>query len=149
MNHTTAACGHQVTAVGSPGSVARNVVETTPCDTCLTKRRSETLQKFADKAQAFENAIIRDDQHLLCTQLGHDENCIQREGKRDLTKAEKRDGWTMRPFSAYDPQRMCYTCRAYWYACLTTQTLVEAAASARRLEASMDALGGKPAAAKV
>ena len=34
MNHTKAACGHHVPAVGAPGSEAREKCEKNPCDQC-------------------------------------------------------------------------------------------------------------------
>lgn len=57
---------------------------------------------------------------MPCTDLelhGQIENsCIQREDERPLTKKERDEGWTRRPFSTFDPDRMCLSCAAYWHA---------------------------------
>lgn len=38
MNGTQAKCGHTVTAVGAPGSLARMKCETVPCGSCRDKQ---------------------------------------------------------------------------------------------------------------
>lgn len=42
--------------------------------------------------------------------------CIAKEEDRPLTRQEKAKGWARRPWSAYDPARLCDACAAYWFA---------------------------------
>lgn len=48
MNYTKAACGHDVPAVGAPGSAARIEVEAGPCKECDTP---EFWQRQYDEAE--------------------------------------------------------------------------------------------------
>jgi len=61
--------------------------------------------------------------------------CMCAEDDRELTAAEKRKGWSQRPFFAYDPDRMCPTCAAYWHAAMAGLALDRAV----RLEAMENA----------
>lgn len=45
--------------------------------------------------------------------------CLQGEAERPLTRAELEKGWVARPFFAYDPDRMCCGCRAYFFLSLS------------------------------
>ena len=51
--------------------------------------------------------------------------CLQLEYRRELTEAEKRKGWYVRPFADLDTKRMCSGCRAYFLAERLVQTLNE------------------------
>lgn len=65
---------------------------------------------------------------LTCMRVNAEEDgsCIRAEAERPLTPAEKREGWVGRPFWAYDPDKLCTACRAYWHAELAAQALHEA-----------------------
>ena len=51
------------------------------------------------------------------------ESCLQQEERRPLTKEEKSHGWERRPFFAYDSERMCAACAAYYHAERAAQLL--------------------------
>lgn len=51
-----------------------------------------------------------------------EQNCILTEQARPLTAKERQrhgTGWSQRPQYAYDTQRLCASCLAYWYAAQT------------------------------
>ena len=50
-------------------------------------------------------------------------SCITNEETRPLTRSEKSKGWARRPFSAYDPSKMCLACAAYWHASMCSNAL--------------------------
>lgn len=58
-----------------------------------------------------------------CTHLKGDTTCIVVEQHRKLTKEELAKGWVYRPFSYYDPDRLCLICAAYWHAALARDAL--------------------------
>lgn len=59
----------------------------------------------------------------LCYEDDAEGSCIHREEERAPTKAEAREGMVRRPFYAYDPDRLCLSCRAYWRVSLAAQDL--------------------------
>lgn len=89
---------------------------------------TKPLKELADTARTLANDLFHaeaDSDDLVCSWQKADGNapsCMTREERRELTKKEKADGWA-RPFYAYDPERMCAACQAYWYAELAAQTL--------------------------
>lgn len=69
------------------------------------------------------------------------EPCLHAEETRKLTPAEKRQGWTRRPFYAYDHGRMCPTCAAYWHASMASMALDREARLAEREKAEKENRG--------
>ncbi len=63
-----------------------------------------------------------------CSDVVNDKRCFDREEHRPLTRAEKDKGWARRPFSAYDPDKMCRGCAAYFHAECAALRLDEACA---------------------
>lgn len=90
-----------------------------------------TLHEMSDKATELANALFRSEE-AACSQP---QSCIEAEGGRPLTPAERRDGWTRRPFWAYQPERMCGGCRAYFHAQRAAQCLHEMACWQTRAKA--------------
>ncbi len=77
------------------------------------------------------------EEEFTCSQIAQGrDSCLMREEVRPLNKVEKLIGWVMRPFSAYNPDNMCCSCRAYWHAENAAQAMerldhLKAAESAR------------------
>lgn len=83
-------------------------------------------------ARILANALF----NMPCAHQGGNpkrERCMTLEEFRPLTRKERADGWDRRPFSAYDPERMCGECRAYWHAEMAAQTLDRMAALEKTL----------------
>lgn len=59
----------------------------------------------------------------LCT--GPAPTCLHAEALRPLTRQEKAKNWQCRPFYAYNPQRLCLACRAYWHTCEAMTCLMD------------------------
>lgn len=50
-------------------------------------------------------------------------NCCTAEEVRPLTLSEHKKGWHCRPFNAYNPDKMCCSCRAFWFASMTANAI--------------------------
>jgi hypothetical protein len=53
-------------------------------------------------------------------------SCIREEEGRPLRRSETDKGWVRRPYSAYDPERMCHECAACWHANMARVCLLDA-----------------------
>lgn len=93
------------------------------------------LEEFARTSRELANALFSDDEVACSQQAGGQPSCVQKEEDRPLTKEEKRKDWARRPFFAYDPDRMCAGCRAYFFAEMAAQTLHEMRCWQVRIEA--------------
>jgi hypothetical protein len=74
-----------------------------------------TLEEMIAAARELVSAANHNNGDLACVQQGIGDACTMQEEERPLTRAEKAKGWARRPFYAYDHDRMCSACRAYWY----------------------------------
>jgi hypothetical protein len=84
------------------------------------------LETLAKDARALANDLFRqlgEEAILDCRTPAGTATCLQREEARPLTREEKRLGWARRPFSAYQPERLCGGCAAYWFAEMAAQQL--------------------------
>lgn len=52
-----------------------------------------------------------------------DVSCLRTEDERPLNYKERAMGWARRPFNAYDTDRLCLSCRAYWHLSMAVQDL--------------------------
>ena len=66
MNHTQASCGHNVVAVGAPGSAARMEVEGKPCERCGGKYVEQFRYNWGSKCDgtSYEQALEAEVQRL-------------------------------------------------------------------------------------
>ncbi len=78
-----------------------------------------TLEEMRDLSRKLASELFST-KDLPCTQTAR---CLQAEEGRKLTREEMKRGWTRRPFNAYDPEKMCNNCRAYWFAEMLAQSL--------------------------
>lgn len=95
----------------------------------MTMNRSIT--DIADDARKLANELY-DNDSFACA---NDNHCLKSEDSRPLTKEEKAQGLVRRPFCAYDAERLCLGCRAYFYAEMAAQTTERARALAIMLAA--------------
>lgn len=58
-------------------------------------------------------------QRIVAGEMG----CISAEANRPLTPEEQARGMVSRPYSDYDPGRMCLPCVAFWFASQAAQAL--------------------------
>lgn len=83
------------------------------------------LQTLSETARELANTLFST-KSAECSQMtGGKPSCIQAEEDRALTRDEKRQGWSHRPFYAYDSSRMCSGCQAYYHAERAAQVLHE------------------------
>jgi hypothetical protein len=88
----------------------------------MTQDDQARLESLSKRARDLANELFGTD-GMECRRVGNGPTCIMLEDKRSLTKHERSLGWARRPFSAYDPDRMCCSCVAYWHAELAAQEL--------------------------
>lgn len=94
------------------------------------------LESAASTARQLANELFSQEVAVCVNQQKDgDLSCIQQEGRRALTRPEKARGWARRPFPYYDADRLCRSCRAYFYAELAAQTVHEMMCCAIREEA--------------
>jgi hypothetical protein len=96
------------------------------------------LEALAKDARDLANDLFRqcgEEAILDCGTPAGTPTCLQREEARPLTREEKKLGWARRPFSAYEPGRLCGGCAAYWYAEMCAQQLHRLHCLAARAEA--------------
>lgn len=79
------------------------------------------LETLSTESRKIASALFSSDE----TRCSQKMLCMEREESRPLTKAEKMQGWTRRPFGAYNADFMCAGCRAYWFAEMAAQQLHE------------------------
>lgn len=84
-----------------------------------------SLSEFAATARGLASGLFRADDARCYGPT--ESSCIEEEGSRPLTKAEVNRGWCRRPFWAYDVDRMCNSCLAYFHAERAAQVLHELA----------------------
>jgi hypothetical protein len=70
-------------------------------------------------------------------------SCLMKEEERPLTRQEKYNGWARRPFWAYDTQKLCNACRAYWCVEMAAQDLHRLECLRARAEALAAREGGE------
>lgn len=83
------------------------------------------LETMAETARKLANELFSSKEAACSQQTSGNKSCIQAEEDRPLTKVEKNQGWTRRPFFAYEPDMMCAGCAAYFFAERAAQTLHE------------------------
>lgn len=88
----------------------------------------KTIDQLSEAARQLANDLFRNENELVCANQKTDnqeegKSCLQKEEERKLTAKEVRDGWTRRPFWAYDHNKMCNACQAYWLVEMAAQTL--------------------------
>lgn len=96
-------------------------------------KKSLQLEQLMTQARWISEVLGRNEP-AQCSK-GEPPSCVEAEGERTLTRVERGRGWSMRPFSAYDPERMCGSCRAYWFASMTVNAISDLRVSALRIEA--------------
>lgn len=89
-----------------------------------------SLEALAASARALANRLFSGR-----PECSNRESCLRAEEVRPLTAQERGWGWARRPFSAYDPARLCRGCAAYWHAEMAAQLLHEAHCWAIRIGA--------------
>jgi hypothetical protein len=77
-------------------------------------------EEIVKEAEALAAKLLREP---VCLKDKDGGSCIKCEGERKPTRAEERDGMVSRPYYAYDPDRLCLSCRAYWRVSLAAQDL--------------------------
>lgn len=83
------------------------------------------LEEMATTSRELANSLFSSDE-TPCQEMKYGKpSCIQAEEDRPLTKEEKKDGWSRRPFWAYETKRMCNGCLAYYFAERAAQVLHE------------------------
>lgn len=82
----------------------------------------DVLRGQLTTARALADALLK---APPCTNRNGGETCISRERRRPLTQIERRRGWAARPFYAYDQERLCVSCNAYFHATNTVRALEE------------------------
>lgn len=83
---------------------------------------AKQIEEILKTSETVGNALL-DESAFPCSNVVDNLACAAREDSRPLTRAEKAKGWAARPFAAYDPERMCNSCRAYWFASMTSNAL--------------------------
>lgn len=81
---------------------------------------TNTIDKLVLEAEALASKLV---DAPVCGVNHAEGSCIHREGERKPTREEEREGMVSRPFHAYDPDRLCLSCRAYWRVSLAAQDL--------------------------
>lgn len=89
----------------------------------MTPEQLTKLDDLVAVAQKLASDLYSNDL-LPCIGLGEEDgSCLQKEEARSLTRKEVANGWARRPFWAYDQERLCPNCLAYWHADLCAQEL--------------------------
>lgn len=70
-----------------------------------------------DQLRAVARVLTRNDGALRCVRTDNGTSCIRNEGRRRLTADERGGGsaGALRSYDLYDPDKLCLSCRAYWY----------------------------------
>jgi hypothetical protein len=100
------------------------------------------LQTMSATARQLSNDLfdaepVRCSEQALRERMGQPvgQSCITKEEERSLDSGEKFLGWSKRPFSAYNPAKLCRGCCAYWHAERAAQLLFELHCLARKEKA--------------
>ena len=96
----------------------------------------DELKYLCDKTQELAGIALNQDGVECLAMTAGNMSCVHTEGERRLTATEKRLGWARRPFYAYDTERLCAGCRAYWQLSMAAQEL-------HRLACLRERLGGR------
>lgn len=88
----------------------------------------ETTRELADRARELSADLFG----TGCSQPAGNLSCVSAEQDRPLTRQENPHNYTFRPFGMCDPDRLCASCRAYWFAEMAAQTLHRIACVERR-----------------
>lgn len=94
----------------------------------MTATAKRNLEQMAKDARELANELFSTEEARCVEQKTSADqsfvSCIQKENDRKLTGTEiEENGWARRPFYAYDPERMCSGCRAFYYTELAAQEL--------------------------
>lgn len=99
---------------------------------------SSPLDALASRARQLANDLFGGPDSPACKEKP--QTCLQRERARKVP-CDHREGTVVRGFDAYDPDKLCLSCRAYWFAERAAQSLEREIALRQRF--------GTPAAAPV
>lgn len=84
------------------------------------------LQELSELARKLANELFNTDEAPCCRLTSKEpQSCLALEDIRPLTRQEKAQGWVRRPFWAYNPQKLCMGCQAYWHTERAAQQLQE------------------------